>query len=312
MACFHPIEGFHRPGGGITFSPPQGYVDLPLMKVPCGQCIGCRLERGRQWTVRMMHEASLHEQNCFITLTYDDKHLPKGGTLLKSDFQDFMKRFRKWLEPKRVSYFMCGEYGAQNGRPHYHAIIFGFDFRGQRYVPGQARDPLDRMGDRRIGRSPKGFQSPELKELWPMGFNYVGTVTPQSCGYVARYCLKKVTGVQADEHYRRIDPDTGEVFWLLPEYANMSTRPGIGKEWYARFGSDVAAYDGVFVDGKRGKPPRYYDRLRKRHDADGIYEAKLERKRSAVAKAVDNTPDRLAVREHVATARANLFGKRSL
>lgn len=312
MACFHPIEGFPRPGGGITFSPPQGYVDLPLMKVPCGQCIGCRLERGRQWTVRMMHEASLHEQNCFLTLTYDEKHLPKGGTLVKSDFQDFMKRFRKWLEPKRISYFMCGEYGSQKNRPHYHAIIFGFDFRGQRYVPGQPSDPLDRLGACSRRHPPKGFQSPELKELWPMGNNYVGTVTAQSCGYVARYCLKKVTGVQADEHYRRIDPDTGEIFWLLPEYANMSTRPGIGKEWYARFGSDVAAYDGVFVDGKRGKPPRYYDRLRKRHDADGIYEAKLERKRSAVAKAADNTPDRLAVREHVATARANLFGKRSL
>lgn len=307
MACFRPIEGYRMPGGGITWSPRQGFVDLPRMQVPCGQCLGCRLERGRQWTVRLMHEAQLHDELCFITLTYSDEHLPKGGTLLKSDFQVFIQKFRDAVRPKRVSYFMCGEYGERDWRPHYHAIIFGHDF-GQRVY----RRNFTAVPRAVSGRGKGAYSSEELARYWTKGFNAVGAVTPQSAGYVARYCLKKVTGVLADEHYKRVDPETGEVYWLLPEYAHMSTRPAIGKVWFDLYGSDVVAYDGVHVDGQRAAAPRYYDKLRERSDAERLREHKLKRRLSAAEHASDNTPDRLAVRERVAAARVNLFGKRKL
>jgi len=278
------------------------------MKVPCGQCIGCRIERGRQWTVRLMHEAQMHEHKCFITLTYADEHLPADGSLVKSHFQQFIQRFRDAVRPKRISYFMCGEYGEVNWRPHYHAIVFGHDFGGLVYRKDFAWSRAERLADWRGTCVP----SEELKKYWPLGHNAVGPVTAQSAGYVARYCLKKVTGVLADEHYKRVNPDTGEIVWLLPEYAHMSTRPAIGKAWFDRFASDVSGYDGVFVDGKRGKPPRYYDKLRRRVDDSGMYRAKLERKRRAFDRASDGTPERLGVREEVARARISVFSKRRL
>lgn len=257
-----------------------------------------------------MHEASLHERNCFITLTYDDEHLPKGGTLVKSHFQDFMKSFRHAISPMRVSYFMCGEYGDLNGRPHYHAIIFGYDFSGDRLLRRRWTAVPSRAD---LVKAPKAcYSSSELAKYWKLGHNAVGPVTPQSAGYVARYCLKKVTGVQADEHYRRVDPDTGEVYWLLPEYANMSTRPAIGKAWFDRFSGDVIAYDGVHIDGKQGTPPRYYDKLRKREDAMQLRRAKLKRKVKSIRRAADNSPGRLAVREEVAKARLKSLQQRKL
>lgn len=310
MPCFRPIEGFPRPGGGITWSPPQGYVDVPKMKVPCGQCIGCRLERGRQWTVRLMHEAQLHRDKCFITLTYDDAHLPKGGTLVKSHFQEFIQKVRDhYRGEKKISYFMCGEYGELNWRPHYHAIIFGHDFSERIQLRNHSNwanaAPLRKA-------SGKAYQSLELERFWTHGLNTVGAVTAQSAGYVARYCLKKVTGVRADEHYKRIDPDTGEVMWLLPEYAHMSTRPAIGKAWFDRFGADVVAYDGVFSKGDRLAPPRYYDKLRKRANAPQLRKAKLKRRLKAFDRAADSTAERLQVRQEVAAARLKLFSKRKL
>src|SRR4051794_29862641 len=100
MPCFRPLKGYRarvtNPDTGkrsIVFNARKGFNDLPV-DLPCGQCIGCRLERSRQWAIRCSHEAKLHEENCFITLTYAPEHLPPGGTLVVKDFQDFMKRLR--------------------------------------------------------------------------------------------------------------------------------------------------------------------------------------------------------------------------
>ena len=155
------------PGGGITWSPPKGYVDLPKAKVPCGQCIGCRLDRARSWSVRMMHEAQLVDEKCFITLTYDDEHLPADGSLRKSDFQKFMKRLRKEYSDRRISYFMCGEYGEENHRPHYHAVLFGVDFEDVQVLRKRHRGKLGRT-------------SAILGRLWGLGFSSVGSVTTES------------------------------------------------------------------------------------------------------------------------------------
>jgi hypothetical protein len=139
------------------------------LMIPCGRCMGCKLERSRQWAVRCMHESSLHKDNCFITLTYEDRFLPPGGTLLKSDFQDFMKRLRfqnvakvpsglshnerdEWLLRNGIRFFQCGEYGELNHRPHYHAILFNFDFPDKKFYK--------MSGDHRL------FTSKMLDSLW--------------------------------------------------------------------------------------------------------------------------------------------------
>lgn len=312
MACFHPIEGFTAPGGGITWSPPMGYKDLRMV-VPCGRCVGCRIDRVRDWSARMMHEASLHDENCFITLTYNDEHLPKPPTLVKSHFQDFMKRFRRSIEPKQVSYFMCGEYGESNGRPHYHAIIFGYDFGKKVYRGSWGVQAARALRQKKVCNA---YSSEELSKLWTFGYSVVGSVTNRSCAYVAAYCMKRITGPMAEKHYERIDQTTGEVYHLLPEYACMSTRPAIGKRWFARFGNDVLGYDAVITGGKLQKVPRYYDKLRAREGGKDLgselYNAKLERKLEVAKRAADSTPERLAVREEVAIARKKLFSKRDL
>lgn len=132
MMCYKPIDGWYsrevNPSGkrSIVFDRNQAYDTGHQLQVPCGKCIGCRLERSRQWAIRCMHEASLYEDNCFITLTYNDDHLPSNGSLDKTHFQKFLKRLRKSIYPQKLRYYHCGEYGDEGGRPHYHAIIFGW------------------------------------------------------------------------------------------------------------------------------------------------------------------------------------------
>ena len=116
MPCYYPLQGWRSKEltkngkRAIVFDRKKGYVDQPL-EVPCGQCIGCRLDRSRDWALRCIHEAQLHEDNSYITLTYDDDNLPANASLDKSDFQKFMKRLRKSLGDKKVRFFHCGEYG---------------------------------------------------------------------------------------------------------------------------------------------------------------------------------------------------------
>lgn len=143
------------------------------MRVPCGKCAACRIARSREWAVRMVHEASTHEENVFLTLTYNNDNLPSDNSLSKRDFQLFMKRLRKNIECLRIKYYACGEYGEQTGRPHYHAIVFG------------------------LGMSYREL----IQEVWPHGFVYVGTVTYDSARYVADYIQKKYSGLLAQEVY---------------------------------------------------------------------------------------------------------------
>lgn len=283
MPCYSPLRGFKGVSGGISWTPSVSYVDVP-MSVPCGQCIGCRLERSRQWAVRMVHEASLHKDNCFVTLTYDDAHLPRDGSLVKSHFQKFVKRLRKSIAPKRVSFFHCGEYGELNGRPHYHCILFGHDFSDRRLYS-------------RSNRGDSVYESEALSRLWPFGIATVGNCTAESAAYCARYVVKKVTGDAAADHYRRVSAD-GEIYYLEPEYATMSLRPAIGKRWFEKFGSDVEAYDGVVSSGRLRRPPRYYDQLR---EGKHMQRVKRERVFKALA-SKDNSDARLKVREEVKIA----------
>ena len=214
MPCYHPIRGYRskdvNPSTGrrsIVFNKKNGYEDRPV-DIRCGQCIGCRLDRSKEWAVRCWHEASLYDENCFITLTYRNEDLPHPPSVDVRAFQLFMKRLRKKYAPKKIRFFHCGEYGDDNNRPHYHAILFNHDF-GDKVLwrKSSSGDPL--------------YTSSELAELWPFGFSSIGQASYQSAAYVARYIMKKVTGEPAETHYDWVDPVTGEIHGLRPEYVKI-------------------------------------------------------------------------------------------
>lgn len=292
MPCYHPIEAW-KVGGEVVF---HGADFVPHFAVPCGQCIGCRLERSRQWAVRVMHESQLYEDNCFVTLTYDDDHVPVNNSLQYGDFQRFMKRLRKrWL----VRFFCAGEYGEEEFRPHFHAVIFGYAFRGDR---------------KHWKQLPSGFsvdRSVELEALWPLGYSSVGDLSFESAAYIARYVTKKVTGDKAEGHYRRIDLETGEITWLCPEFVHMSLKPGIGAEWFQKFGKEVFPLDRVVARGVPSKPPKYYDRLYGRLMGDCALEVIKEARVARAIERGDNSEERLVVKEQVTAARVRRY-KRTL
>lgn len=192
----------------------------------------------------MMHEAQMHDQNCFITLTYAPEYLPSDGSLHLEHFQKFMKRLRKRYGAG-IRFFHCGEYGEENKRPHYHCILFGFDFP-DKVLRREVFNP------KTPGQYVPYYNSKSLEELWPFGISIIGDVTFESCAYVARYILKKVTGEKADAHYNG----------LAPEYITMSRRPGIGHSFYLKYWRDMYPQD-VCIDsrGFKGRPPAYYDKL---------------------------------------------------
>ena len=271
------MKAYRAPGGGIAFDSKRGYGDRPL-ELPCGQCIGCRIKHSRTWALRCVHEALMHRANSFITLTYDPEHLPKDLSVSVEDWQLFAKRLRK---TGKFRFFHCGEYGSENLRPHYHAIIFGRDFSGDRvYYRGRPPRQL--------------FVSPTLSKAWGKGFVSIGDVTYQSAAYVARYALKKRTGDQAEAAYTRVDHETGECWRVKPEYVTMSRRPGIGATWFEKYASDVYPDDVVIHDGKRFRPPRFYDG---KIDEDLLLSLKAKRLEAARMRGDELNCERLAQRE---------------
>lgn len=309
MPCYHPLHGFkskHENASGKRswVSKLSKAASAEGLSIPCGRCIGCRLERSRQWAIRCVHEAQLHEDNAFITLTYAPENVPLGGTLVKKDFQDFAKRLRK-KAGRRLSYFHCGEYGERTRRPHYHALLFGYDF-------------ADKALFKKSADGSNIYTSELLQQLWPAGFCTTGAVTFESAAYVARYVMKKITGAAAADHYRTVDPETGEIFNLLPEYTTMSLKcggpgepGGIGSRWYRRYKSDVYPSDFAVIRGREMKPPKYYDRLLEIEDPVAHAALKARRMEQALLRQADTTTARLRVREEVKQAQLNQL-KRTL
>lgn len=313
MCCFHPLTAYRVDGSRayVWRSDTPGIVET--VKVSCGRCFGCRQGYASMMAMRCMHEAKTTPGgvlNCsFVTLTYDDAHLPAAASLSVSDCQAFMKALRQHYNPPRrsdesdaawrarfvrIRYFLGGEYGERKGRPHYHALLFGVRFPDLKAC-GRGKDGSTR------------YRSATLEGVWGRGACEVGTVTQASCGYVARYCLKKVTGPGAVEHYRRVNLETGEIVQITPEFSLMSRRPGIGADWFSRYGSHCYSIDACIVDGKKVPVPRYYDKLMARTDWLKLQDVKDKRVARAEQHAADNTPERLAVREICAKARMRHF-----
>lgn len=303
MQCDRPLRVYKAPGGKIIWDPPlegrRGHSYLPLT-LPCGRCMGCRLEKSRQSAVRCVHEAQVAGPSSFVTLTYERP--PPGGSLVKSDLQKFHKRVARRCGPFR--FFGCGEYGDETFRPHFHSLLFGVWFE-------------DRVPFSGAGTSSALYTSDLLSQLWPFGHATAGDVTFESAAYVARYVTKKVMGDAADEHYCRMD-EYGQTVQVEPEFCVSSNggrnrSGGIGAPWFDKFYREVYGRDGlrdsVVVRGAEARPPRYYDK--RLAVVDPELAEKVRRGRYRVPDAHESSDDRLRVRGVVRAARAAL-SKRSL
>lgn len=252
MPCYYPVPAFQdRPGSAVQLHPPLGMANL---NIPCGRCIGCRAKRAQEWGARCMHEAKAHEHNLFVTLTYDDAHLPYGMDLRPSHLSRFLRRLRDAVRRAsraalvcpsgRFKYFACGEYGEVGGRPHYHVLLFGVG------VTDGFRVKKDL------------FRSPTLEALWEKGTADFGTVTMGSAVYVAQYSCKKQATL--DWSFTQVYDD-GIV--RFPPFLRCSLRPGIGGAWAYKYATDLR--DGyLVVDGARVPIPRYYKKRMEETHAD--------------------------------------------
>ncbi|UDN67724.1 replication initiator protein [robinz microvirus RP_103] len=293
-----------RARDALTFDPVKSLnkISFPL---PCGRCVGCRMEKARQWGLRCLHEKKMWDHNHFVTLTYNDDNLPPGGSVCLRDVQLFMKRLRKAKGSSKsnpLRFFLGAEYGDENRRPHYHALMFNLRIDDRLFYTNNKRgEPL--------------YQSKEMSDLWGLGYVTLGEVTFDSAVYCAKYAMKKlnISEHSSDEarfafkaRYEVYD-EYGEVFVRSPEFAVMSRRPGIGAGYHERYGREVLAHDNVVVNGKPCRPPRFYDGRSEVLDPERFAAVKARRKAESVKDAVkaDNTLERLRVKEMLLIHAAN-------
>lgn len=293
MPCTAPVTGYRTARGTITSNLKGGYYDRTI-QIRCGQCKSCRIDKAAEWTTRILHELQTTREKCsackarallhtcgssFITLTYSNETLPLDAGLDLRHWQLFAKRLRKNVG--RFRYYMCGEYGTLNKRPHYHAILFGIDFSEDRIPIG-----TNAQGDTK-------YYSAILEKLWELGRCEVGTATRESANYVARYLLDKKTGPQADKAYERTN---GKLTWHVnPEFATMSLKPGIGTDFYNKYTADIHPSDNVVVNGQRVRTPKYYDKLLKERSLTEYEILQLKRRQHAAKSSPEDNENR---REH--------------
>lgn len=296
MPCDFPLTAYYgREIGksgkrGIVFNRNASFSGVPF-PVPCQQCMGCRLAYSLSWGLRCMHEKSLHKMSSFVTLTYDDNNLPEDGSLNKDHHRQFMYRLREHIYRKAglkgIRFYMAGEYGSITNRPHYHYLFFNLDFLDKKF------HKVTRSGENL-------YKSPLLDKLWPFGHNMIGAVTLESCCYVARYIVDKMKGEKAEAWY----------MGRTPEFTCKSTKPGIAREWYVKFGKHAhESGDFAVMNGKRVKMPRYYDNQYELVDGERLAVLKKERRRKALVHRADNTVDRRKVRRLVRDARMSQFSR---
>lgn len=301
MPCFAPQLAQPMPGKTQSGKTPYRFIGkasewysrskkapLGCLLLPCRQCIGCRLEKSRQWATRLLHEKKYHPGSVFLTLTYDEDHVPKDGTLNKTDLQSFWKklRFRNSDYGKaKIKYFACGEYGDQTGRPHYHAALYG-----SLSVPGPSvSDSLLDQCDPRgfLATDPELIQEeysrsgapqwshPDISACWKHGRHRLSDLSFESAAYMARYILKKISGASAPNHYGA----------RIPEFQTSSN--GLGKTHVLGDPdrlirgelSDIYPADHIVLPGRGNfMPPPYYDRLLEKADPALFQQVKQARK----------------------------------
>jgi len=246
LPCYTPLGGWQRPDGTLRFS--RLSRGTPDVVVPCGKCIGCRLDYSREWAIRLTHEQQTADNACWLTLTYDQTHLPSGASLSKKDWRDFSQKLYSFSPG--VRHYAVGEYGEKKKRPHFHVCLFNCVFPERRYhYTTDSGYPVDR--------------SPVLSKLWGKGNADISDLTAENAAYTARYTIKKVDGPPAYEHYKRFD-DYGNQYWVEPEFSRQSNNPGLGFDFYQKFGERIRSQDSVIWNGHEVPVPRYYDKLTER------------------------------------------------
>lgn len=268
MACYHPIvmydnTRYSENPDKLNVSFHAEYADPYIMErqgrrllLPCRHCVGCRLDKSREWANRIVMEQQYHEESWFLTLTYDDEHLPPAfpvdsatgeilsvhATLVKQDFQNFMKRLR-FNSKQKLRYFSAGEYGSKSYRPHYHVLIFGLHLNDLKPIKKSV------LGN-------QYYTSDFISKCWPYGIHILGQVTWQSAAYVARYTMKKATHGYTKDYYVKAG--------IEPEYQTMSNKPGIARQFYDEH-PDLFKYESFSVSTPQGGikvyPPQYFMKL---------------------------------------------------
>lgn len=285
MPCFHPIEAFEYTPDDydgvdsrcVFFRGPLLFEDRKKMirqgrrhLLPCRHCVGCRLDHSREWANRVLMEQVYHDESWFLTLTYDDDHLPPAypvdpatgeilsvhATLVKSDLQKFMKRLRK-NSGQDIRYFAAGEYGSHTYRPHYHLLLFGLHLDDLQVI-------------RKNFAGDQYYISDFISKCWPFGIHILGRVTWQSAAYVARYTMKKATHGYTPEYYRKAG--------IQPEFQTMSLRPAIGRQYYDDH-PELFDFDTFFVStpqgGRKMCPPEYFRKLHRNVDPISCFKKSL-------------------------------------
>ena len=312
MTCYHPLHAFNnginlasgKPNYKITSnkvksvyfdeetnhwylsSDPNEYSNNTYIDIPCGKCVGCRIDYSRSWATRCILEAQYHSRSMFLTITYDDDNVPHSCypdletgeikdilTLSSKDFTLFIKRLRYYYSErfnKEFRFFACGEYGSTTLRPHYHAIIFGLE--------------LDDLKE--VKQSHTGFplyQSDLVDKAWNKGFVLLSDNTWETSAYTARYIMKKQKGEGSSVY---------EEFNIEPEFVRMSRMPGIAKQYYDDHKHDIYKHDEIILqNGKVVKPPKYFDDMYSKEFPE-IFE-EVRNKRIEAAKVSDDTKEKL-------------------
>lgn len=228
MACHYPIAAWralepNKDTGKypVVFSPPKHIrKEAESLNLPCGKCVGCRADQAMMWSIRAYHESTSHLANSFLTLTYDDDHLPWDGKISKPDLQNFFKRMRHHY---KLRYIACGEYGELTRRPHYHAIIFGQDFDEAGFC--------SRLDE-------NSYTNSFLEKTWGLGHVMVAPCNLASIMYVCGYVNKKIG-----------DVDT---------FSLASRRPYIGHDWLKRYSDDIRRTGCVVISGRKFVVPQRY------------------------------------------------------
>lgn len=323
MTCFHPITVWQNTKADLYTPPQQYYKDKKVqfqwkdskyrreITIPCGHCLGCRLDHANMWATRIAMESKNWKNNCFVTLTYNTPNLPlseKGlMTLRKKDIQDFMKRLRyyekgkeSWINPingkieNPIRYFMCGEYGPKGGRPHYHMAIFNWQPNDlERYKQNKHED--------------WSFTSKTLQKIWGKGFVVIEELNYNSACYIARYVQKKAglepkhreyTGKEIEEE--KVDERNGEIFIHIKkevkkqlteteqEFIEMSRGVGIGRKYWEDNKDKIKRNKGILIkikDKVKLKPiPRYYKKLWEKENYVEYYRFKYYREKDMIIK----------------------------
>lgn len=306
MSCYKPLIRLYNPdnkeqSGRVyslaRFSELSGkqlkYEDLmynpKVMLIPCGQCIGCRIRQREDWTTRIELEARDYpkDQVWFITLTYDDDHVPgmivKTGEIMRKvqytwkpgekrpdsvqillyeDIQKFLKRLRKAYRGK-LRYFVAGEYGEQTARPHYHMILYGWE-------------PTDLENLYKIQHNGY-YNSKWMAKLWGMGQIQIAQAVPETYRYVAGYVTKKmyeIDGKKANAYY--------ELGQTKP-FACMSLKPGLGDNYYQEHKAEIWRQGYIqCTNGKRAQIPRYYEKQMEAENPQRLWRIKRNRQKNAI------------------------------